>query len=251
MAERGEDHQVSHPKSGKFTGRVGGPRQQLSDDVATYVRELIVSGKARPGEFIRTEPISEALGISNTPVREGLLLLSGEGFIELAPRRGFVVSAFSRQDVHDIFWAQATLAAELTARAAKRISNDQLDYLAQLLADHQKAIKTKAGAEESIALAHEFHRTINLAANSRRLAMLLGSIVKQLPNDFYNSIEGHAEETLDVHPRILDALRKRRGKAAGALMQEHIMSGADGLIAMLERRGMWQGDDESDGAERD
>src|SRR5689334_8388331 len=92
-------------------------RQQLSEDVASYVRELIISGRVRPGDFLRTEPIAEAVGVSNTPVREGLLLLSGEGFVELVPRRGFMVSAFSRQDVRDIFWAQAALAAELAGRA--------------------------------------------------------------------------------------------------------------------------------------
>lgn len=239
-----KDHDVAYPDSDRPPVRARNQRQQLSEDVATYVRELIISGKARPGEFVRTEPIAEALGVSNTPVREGLLLLSGEGFIELAPRRGFVVSAFSRQDVRDIFWAQATLAGELATRAAKNISDAELDHLAQVVADHEKVVKSKGSAERSVSLGHEFHRTINLAADSRRLAMLLKTIVKQLPNEFYNNIEGHAEETLDIHPEILDALRKRRGKLAGTLMRDHIMSGADELVVMLDRRGMWP-----DGAE--
>ena len=58
-------------------------RRQLSEDVATYVRELILSSQVHPGDFLRTEPIAEAVGISNTPVREGLLLLRGEGLIAI------------------------------------------------------------------------------------------------------------------------------------------------------------------------
>ena len=38
-----------------------GSRSQLSEEVASYVRELILSGRVKPGEFIRLEPIAEAL----------------------------------------------------------------------------------------------------------------------------------------------------------------------------------------------
>ncbi|MET9215650.1 MULTISPECIES: GntR family transcriptional regulator [unclassified Nocardia] len=218
--------------------RAGRQRHQLSEDVATYVRELIISGQVRPGEFLRIEPVAEAVGVSNTPVREGLLLLSGEGFVELVPRRGFMVSEFTKQDVHDLFWAQATMAGELASRAAKAISGAELDRLAGVVAAHARAAEVEAD-EDLVVYGHEFHRSVNLAANSRRLATLLGTVVKQLPNRFYISIEGHREDTLRDHPAILEALRQRRAKAAGSLMRDHIMSSADELIAMLEKQGMW------------
>lgn len=225
--------------------RVGTPKQQLSEDVASYVRELIISGRVKPGEFLRTEPIAEAVGVSNTPVREGLLLLSGEGFVELVPRRGFVVASFSRQDVRDIFWAQASLAGELASRAAKSITAAQLDHLEQIAAKHEADVRNGADPDKIVALGHEFHRTINLAADSRRLALMLRSIVRQLPNRFYNEIEGHGDDTLEAHPKILEALRKRRTKVAANLMRDHIMSGADELIAMLEKQGVWTDEDKS------
>jgi DNA-binding GntR family transcriptional regulator len=159
--------------------------------------------------------------------------------VELVPRRGFMVSAFSRRDVRDIFWAQATLAGELATRAAKAISSRQLEHLADVVAKHEQAVRSGEDFDKIVALGHEFHRTVNLAADSRRLAMLLRSIVKQLPNRFYNSIEGHGDEALRTHPGILEALQKRRTKAAGTLMRDHIMSGADELIAMLEKQGLW------------
>lgn len=225
--------------------RAGTAKQQLSEDVASYVRELIISGRAKPGEFIRTEPIAEAVGVSNTPVREGLLLLSGEGFVELVPRRGFVVASFSRRDVRDIFWAQASLAGELASRAARLITPAQLEALESVSAEHDALRRADGAPDKIVALGHEFHRMINLAADSRRLALMLRSIVRQLPNRFYNDIEGHGEDTLDVHPQILEALRKRRSKAAATLMRDHIMSGADELIATLEKQGVWDVDEKT------
>src|SRR6266849_6256300 len=92
-------------------------RRQLPEEVAAYVRELIMSGVVRPGEFLRMERIAEAIGVSNTPVREGLLALSNQGFVRQIPRRGFVVAPFTKQDIRDLFWAQSVLAGDLAARA--------------------------------------------------------------------------------------------------------------------------------------
>ncbi|AVL99086.1 GntR family transcriptional regulator [Gordonia iterans] len=218
---------------------VGAHRRQLPEDVAAYVREMIISGEVRPGDFLRTAPIAKAVGVSNTPVREGLLILSGEGFVELVPRRGFVVSEFSSQDVRDLFWAQAVLAAELARRAAAGVTAEQLDHLRTLYERHTAAL-ADGDDEATVRLGHEFHRSVNLAAGSRRLAAMLASIVRQLPNRFYNDIEGHTDDTMEAHPKIIAALADRDGDRAADLMRAHIMSGADELVANLAKRGLWQ-----------
>ncbi|MEV6062874.1 GntR family transcriptional regulator [Nocardia asteroides] len=218
----------------------GGERRQLPDEVAGHVRELIISGRLRPGEFVRAEAVADELGVSNTPVRAALLMLSADGFLELVPRRGYRVVRFAREDVRDMFWLRATLSGELAGRAAARISTACLDHLAEVVEAHARAAAANADVERILAYGHEFHRTINRAAESPRLAIALGALVKQLPNRFYFDIEGHGADSLRDHPAILEALRRRRAESATSLMREHIMSGADDLIAQLEKRGMWE-----------
>ena len=192
-------------------------RQQLPEEVASYVRELIISGQVQPGEFLRMERIAEQVGVSNTPVREGLLALRSEGFVQLVPRRGFVVAPFTRQDVRDLFWAQAQLAGELAARTARKITPGQLARLEANLEQFQKA----------------------LAADSRRLALLLGAVVKHLPNRFYASIEAQVAAAGGEHPQLVEALRQHNARKARSLMEQHILGGADHLIEILEERGLW------------
>jgi len=88
-----------------------------------------MSGALRPGTFIRLDETAAKLGVSATPVREALLKLRGEGMVQLEPHRGHVVLPLSRQDVDDIFWVQATIARELAASAAQRITDDEIDDL--------------------------------------------------------------------------------------------------------------------------
>jgi len=213
-------------------------RTQLPQEVASYVREMILSGAVRPGEFLRLEPIAEALGVSNTPVREGLLALRGEGFVRLIPRRGFVVQGFSRQDVLDLFLVQADIAGELAARAAVLVTPGQLAELEAIQRADEQAIA--ADDREAIArLGHSFHRNINVAADSRRLAILLGSVVRHFPNRFYVEIDGQIASIADKHPLILAALRSHDPEAARMHMREHILDEGKRLVESLQQRGIW------------
>ena len=212
-------------------------RRQLPEEVASYVRELILSGKVKTGEFLRLEPIAEALGVSNTPVREGLLSLRAEGLVVLVPRRGFTAGSFTRQDVEDIFWAQATIGSELAARAAAKITKQDRRRLQEIIELHRKAVED--GDAANIAkMGHEFHRTINLAADSLRLATLMGKLAAYLPNRFYAAIDGRVQSTLHAHPAILEALQRGNARSARAQMRDHIFASADDLIADLTARGI-------------
>ena len=119
-------------------GGVG--RQQLSASVATHLREQIISGRLQPGAFLRIDSIARELDVSTTPVREGLLLLQSESFVRLMPRRGFVVNSFTKGDLRDLFWAQATIAAKLAERATTRMSKADFARLQDIHARHERAV---------------------------------------------------------------------------------------------------------------
>lgn len=221
--------------------RIGG-RAQLPVEVADYVRDRIISGELVPGQFLRMEPIAKAVGVSITPVREGLVALSNEGFIKAVPRRGFVVAAFTREDVRDLFWAQGQFAGELAARAAQRITPDELARLGEV---QQACVAAVAAGDvaEIGRLGPKFHRLINLAAQSERLAMLLGNIVNHLPSQFYASLEAHGDQSALAHADIFAAISRRDTRAARQLTAKHFAEGADVVLEMLGERGHFAGVD--------
>ena len=128
----------------------------------------------------------------------------------------------------------------MASRAATRMSKEDLARLQDNLTEYLAAIK--AGDHPRVAkIGHQFHRIINLAAGSPRLALLLGSLAKQLPNRFYTEIEGQVKDAAEYHPVILEAIRLRDAKSAGSLMSRHINSGGEHLVEMLRRNGVWTG----------
>jgi DNA-binding GntR family transcriptional regulator len=209
-------------------GRIRG-RGQLGDEVASYIRDSIMSGRLRGGEFLRSDRLAEELGISATPVREGLLTLRGEGFVRSEPRRGFVVSTLSRDDIMDLFTVQAMTAGELASRAAHRLTAPQLAEMAELQEQLDEA--AKSGAVEKVDdLNNEFHRVLNHAAGSSKIAWFHGVAVRYVPRRFFAWIEGWPDAAVHDHSSILQALNDRDAEAARAAMKEHVMH-AGALLA--------------------
>jgi DNA-binding GntR family transcriptional regulator len=232
----------SEAVAGTVDGSRGSPRRrQLPEEVAAYVRDLITSGQVRPSEFLRIEPIAEALGVSQTPVREGLLSLRSEGLVELLPRRGFVVAPFTPQDISDLYWAQAQLSGELAYRAAQNISDDQLNGLAANIEEYAAAVA--AGDWELIPdIGLDFHRLLNSAAHSNRLVLLFDTTMASLPNRYYAA--GNPKHTSREHPQILKALRRHDAELARDLMVEHMRAQGERLIQILKDRGFWSAQEE-------
>lgn len=203
--------------------RVRRRRLRLSDEVANHVRELIISGQLRPGEFIRPEHVADELGLSATPAREGLLSLQSEGFLKVEPRRGFKVTPLSGKDISDMFNAQALLAGELAARAAAAMTPENLATLENI----QQRLETAAGQgdfEELEQLNFEFHRLLYRFADAPKISWLLGATLGYAPRRFYPTIEGWPEATIHDHHQVLDALRAGDGETARTAITDHILS---------------------------
>lgn len=66
-----------------------------------YIKEQIVSGKLPEGSFIQEGEIQKAIGSSRTPVREALLMLQSDGFVEIHPRKGISVAGITLKMINN------------------------------------------------------------------------------------------------------------------------------------------------------
>ena len=212
-------------------------RPQLSEDVARFVRRRIFDGTYAAGEYVRLDQLAAELGISVTPVREALFELRAEGLLAQQPRRGFVVLPVTGRDIADVANVQAHIGGELAARAAVNISEDQLRELETIQAQLEDAYAS-GDDERAVRLNHEFHRAINVAADSPKLAQLMSQITRYAPESVFPTIAGWPDESMKHHRRLLAALEKRDEKLARIAMSKHLAAGAAPLIDHLIQRGV-------------
>lgn len=218
-------------------------RPQLSEEVADHVRIRIMSGEIRPGDFIRLDETALALGVSVTPVREALLTLRGEGLVDLVPRRGYLVSPMSRQDIEDIFWLQATLAKRIVNRAITQYDADSLETHARLIDDFESA--SEAGnTDEVVRAEYAIHRLLNRISRSDKISRFLSNAARYVPYRLYAEDPEWRAGALEDHRRMLGALRAGDLEAAHTVVDAEFADGATLLIEHLERAGVWDDDRE-------
>jgi DNA-binding GntR family transcriptional regulator len=78
-------------------------RLNLRDQVREELVDWLSDGRLKPGQRLEEERISQALGVSRTPLREALTGLAGDGLVEAVPRRGFRVPRLSADLVRDLY----------------------------------------------------------------------------------------------------------------------------------------------------
>ena len=214
-------------------------RPQLAEDVARLVRRRIFDGTYAAGQYIRLDQLAAELGISVTPVREALFALKAEGLLAQQPRRGFVVLPVTGRDLTDVSNVQAYIGGELAARAAANINDEQLRELEKLQTELEDAYAGDDN-ERAARFNHEFHRAINVAADSPKLAQLMSQITRYAPESVFLTIAGWPEQSKAHHRQLLAALEARDENLARTAMSEHLAEGAAPLIEHLTNRGVVQ-----------
>jgi DNA-binding GntR family transcriptional regulator len=212
-------------------------RPQLAEDVARYVRKRIFDGTYAAGQYIRLDQLAVELGVSVTPVREALFVLSAEGLLSQQPRRGFVVVAVTGRDLTDVASVQAHIGGELAARAAVNITDEQLRELEKIQTELEEAYASDDD-DSAVRLNHEFHKAINVAADSPKLAQLMSQITRYAPESVFPTISGWPDQSIQHHRRLLAALETHDENLARTAMSEHLAAGATPLIDHLTQRGV-------------
>ena len=214
-------------------------RPQLAEDVARLIRRRIFDGTYPAGKYIRLEQLAAELGISVTPVREALFGLRTEGLLTQQPRRGFLVLPVTRRDIDDVAGVQAHIGGQLAARAAGQITDEQLLELEQIQRQLEGAY-AQGDHDGAVRFNHAFHRLVNRAAESPKLAQLMSQITRYALESVYPMVEGWPEQATHDHRRILAALEEHDGEVARAAMPEHLCAASKPLTDHLERLGVLQ-----------
>jgi len=209
----------------------------VSQTVRTQLRlrELIVGGELKPGARIAELALVERLGASRTPIRMALVRLQEEGLLEALPNGGFVVKDFSESDIHDAIEVRGTLEGLAARLAAERgigsvllaEARDCLARIDALLAQPELSEESFSGYVEQNG---RFHTLLVEMAGSDLLARQLERAVTlpfASPNGFVmvQATGPRARDTLVVaqqqHRAVIDAIVRREGARAEALMREH------------------------------
>ncbi len=218
------------------------------------LREMILAGELPSGVRITELAIVEKLGVSRTPIRAALLRLEQEGLLEALVNGGYAVRTFSECDVSEAIELRGTLEGLAVRLAAERgVDAVTLGHARTCLAQIDVVLSRAALDDDAflqyVTLNQTFHNLLADMAGSAVIARELDRVVKlpfASPSGFVvlQANSPQARDMLvvaqDQHRQVLDAIERREGSRAEAIMREHSRIAQRNLHATLQRHDFGQ-----------
>ncbi len=194
------------------------------DQVVASFKEAILSGTIQPGEPIVESKVAQQLGAGIPLVREALIELEHQGYVQKIPYKGTTVTKLERDDVEKIFRLRVEMESLAIEWAKESVRPTDIDRLRNITA------KMKEGA-----LAHDldqfyqndlaFHRKLWEMSGNEYLVDCLERIVAPLFAFFLMKDRRERESYLfsaTQHEKIVEALPRLSGAKLRALMRDSI-----------------------------
>ena len=206
----------------------------LSEDIADSIRTAIIKGKFRPGEKISEGELADSMGISRTPLREAFRKLENEGFIEIIPRKGAVVTEINPDEAFQLYEIKSTLEGLAARLAASRMTGKDIEKLEKINAELEN-LQVADDLDGFYKTHCRFHDVFVKLCGNNRLIQMISNL-----NDHFKrfgvvslTFPGQFGEAARQHVEIIDAFRSGDEKNIEAKVRENVITGGIILVKNL------------------
>lgn len=211
--------------------------QRLYRQISAQLRQLIVEGEFPVGSRLPSErDLAVQLGVSRPSLREALIALEVEGYIEVRMGSGIYVCPPSpapdgeidlstEEGPLELIRARALLEGEVAYVAAKNAKKAHIDAIED--AFRQMLEHTRAGINP-LEADRLFHIRVAEATGNSVLVGLVTQLFDARLGPLFNRLHSHFdtvevwEDAVGEHARVLKALRARDPDMARAAMRRHM-----------------------------
>jgi DNA-binding GntR family transcriptional regulator len=213
------------------------------DNVSTAVemiRQKLLAGDYIPGDRLGEAEIAGELGISRTPVREALRILSSDGLVEINKNRGARVAEWSEEELTNVFEVRIRLEGLAARKAAERATPEQIVRL-EHFAERVMFFSQPGAQRDVVQIAkfnQDFHGELLTIAGSAALtaAMTRVTFVALLSRTRGSMDDAAFARSANHHFEIIAAIKARQGQWAEKTMQVHILSARSSLLQSLSEK---------------
>ncbi len=192
--------------------------------------EKVIRGVLSPGERINETAVAKELGVSQTPIREALLGLEGQGYVISKARRGFFVTELSSKKVREMYPVLAQL-EESALASITSISEKVFNQLEQI----NTKFATSRG-EKSIELDNQWHQLLLSQCNNNYLMACIARVredAHRYENMFFRD-GGNISNSSSQHKEILSLLKQGKTDAARKALTHNNLHGIDVMCEWLD-----------------
>jgi DNA-binding GntR family transcriptional regulator len=193
----------------------------LREQVYEHLRESIEAGALEPGTFLDQNRISADLGISRTPLRDALLQLDLEGFVEVLPRRGVRVRQLTLDDIRHLYEIIGALEGAALLSSGDALESSEIETLRRLNEAMSAALDT-ADFDEYYALNLDFHGVFLSRSDNEELKRTV-RVCRQRLYDFPRErafVPEWERRSIEEHTALVALIREQDHRAAADFLRD-------------------------------
>jgi len=186
--------------------------QPLQHKVYEYLKQKILLGQLMPGVIYSETKLSSEIGISRTPMKDALVRLSQDKYIDIIPSKGFCLHMMSEQDIWDTYQVRTAIegfcAMNLSAERDTPAGKDTLHQLHGSIIAMQQSIESGESYDAVLAYDLHFHQALVRSAQNPELTNLFESYNHRLSAIAIESfmLQGRPMEALAEHSAIYNSI---------------------------------------------
>lgn len=193
----------------------------LREQVYEHLRAMMNDGRLRPGNYLDLNALAEEIGTSRTPLRDALLRLESEGFVEIESRKGVRITELTLDWIRDIYEILGGLESVALISVTDRITPEIVDRMEELNRDMARALDDSDFARFYDANLAFHDAYLDLSTNAEMVRRI--RILKQRLYDFPR-LEGFVPEweraSIGEHQALIHLLREGKVVRAADLLRD-------------------------------
>lgn len=213
---------------------------RASQEIVAQIKASIFEGRLTPGDRLPSEKeLTEQFGVSRITVRDAMRVLESQGLVEIKVGSGggaFVASPSSEPvtqvltdmlrlqgiTIRELVEARLVIETAIVTYAAERATCEDLDAMRHAI--EQARMARAAGEARFTPTSIEFHIALARAAKNQVLFFTVSSF----RTPFYETLDklspdnGMADQAIEDHQKLLDAIADHDAERARQVMREHL-----------------------------
>jgi DNA-binding GntR family transcriptional regulator len=210
-------------------------RQTLHHELVTLIRNMIIEGKLSPGSRILESRLCDHFGVSRTPLREALTVLSVEGLVSLFPNKGARVACITLKEMEEIIPVLGMLAGLAGELACANIRADELAHIQNLHA--QMIERYRANDQQSYSeLNRAIHDAVFEVARNKTLSDTYNMLQTRLRSILFVAPKTPPQwaDAVKEHEEMMTALEAKDGVRFVAIARRHVRHKAEMIRIALD-----------------
>jgi DNA-binding GntR family transcriptional regulator len=205
------------------------------DQVVRAMKEAILSGTIQPGGSIVESKIAQQLGAGVPLIREALIELEHQGFVQRTPYKGTTVTKLSPSDVRHIFALRVELEAIAIEWAKEHATDADLESLRQEIRKMETAA-TNLDLPQFYEGDLSFHRKIWSLSGNPYLVDVLERLVVPLFAFFLMKTSRQQASYIDsacMHAKIVEAMPVKNSVELREMFRDSLVNWKDDMVKLL------------------